>query len=860
MDLFGELTLSQRGLAHTFSMTTLWKRIQSSAIRPLTFVIVASMMGLLAGSVSAPVANAQNGGNSTYWVDTDDSGNGIAVDTAGNVWLIDAHTGGIEKFTPSGVHSHPGHCSGAGALVSVVADDSGNIYIGGGEEVITKYDSAGNMTCFAGGPGGTYQIAVDKTNLSSRGTVYVDRTWQGIIKKIAPNAGSATTFVTTPTGNIGSMVVDSNGYLYAGATNNGPGGNRIYKYSSAGTLIQSYDVWANSMAADSQGNVYISTLNEVDKISANGTLSILKSNVDSGYQAYVYGLAVDSHGNVYVGTTTSHLQKITPSGILTDMGPTGASPSTLAVSSTGIVYTADFISASISRFIPPVTITFDSNGGSGSQSSYVYTAGSGSFTIPTSSSFTRAGYLFGGWFTASTGGTQVTSSSTPPASDTTFYAHWNPHSISFTAPSAMNVGDSDQALTATSNAGGSYVVTLTSATPSVCSVISRAIHAIGAGSCTIVASQNGDSTLGAAAVVTRSIRITASGSGTPTLANVITFTAPTAMKMGAPNQALSATSSAGSSYSVSFVSATPSVCSVVNGAIHPLAAGLCTITASQNGDSSYVAAALVARSITISAGQQIITFTAPTTMTGTGGTQTLVASSSAGNSYPVSFSTSSSTCSISGTTLTSLSGGSCSITASQAGDTSVGAAASVVRTITIGGLSQTITFNALAAISIPSGTQSLVASSSSGLTVTFTTSSPACSVSGSTLTAVSAGSCVVTASQAGDSTYKEALVTSRSITVMQSQTALVVSNSNASSISKGATGITLDTTGGSGTGAVSFVVSGAGCNFVPSTKVMSVATSYKSGSSVSCTVTATKLSTGTYLSATSVSKVFTFAP
>jgi len=844
-------------------MTHLMKRLYSSITRPLNFALVASMLAFVAGPLYAQPAQAQNSGNASYWRDTQDSGVQMAVDTAGNIWVLHGHTGSVEKFTPNGVSTGVNHCGNGYSTVGIESDSSGNVYISSGDGDLTKYDSQGNMSCTTVPEGGGYSIAIDQSNLSSRGTVYVDKTWQGYIYKVAPDFGASNSrFITTPTGNIGSMVVDSNGNIYAAATNNGPGGNKIYKYSSAGSLLQSYPIWAtNKMVADRNGNVFFLTLNNsINKISSDGTMTVFKADVAPGYQAGLAALAIDANSNLFVTTSGARLSKITPDGTLTDLGATGADPEAVAVSSTGLVYVTGFVDASLSRFVPPVTISYNANGGSGTQTSMVYTSGSGSFTIPTTTTFTRPGFIFTGWFTAGTGGTQVTSSSTPPASDTTLYAHWNPHTITFSAPSNMRVGDGNQALTATSNAGGSYVVTFTSATPSVCSVISRAIHAIARGNCTVVASQNGDSNMSAAALVSRSITITSSDSGNPTLSNVITFTAPTAMTLGSGDQTLVATSSAGSSYTVSFVSATPSVCSVVLGAIHPLTAGTCTISATQNGDSSYVAAALVARSLTITAGQQTITFNQPSAMAGTGGTQTLVATSSAGNSYPVTFTTSSSTCSISGTTLTAVALGSCSITASQAGNTAMGPATSVVRTVTIGGLSQTITFNALAAISIPSGTQTLVASSSSGLTVTFTTASSACSVSGTTLTAISAGSCIVTASQAGNSTYKAALVATRSITVMQPQTTLAVSNSNSSSISKGATGITLDTSGGSGTGDLSFVVSGAGCNYAPITKVMTVSTSYKTGSAVSCTVTATKLSTGTYLSATSASKVFTFAP
>jgi hypothetical protein len=291
-----------------------------------------------------------------------------------------------------------------------------------------------------------------------------------------------------------------------------------------------------------------------------------------------------------------------------------------------------------------------------------------------------------------------------------------------------------------------------------------------------------------------------------------------------------------------------------------LALGTCSITASQAGDTTTAAARNVVRSITIAKLPQTITFTGPTGVTVSTTPQTLSATSSAGGSYPVSFATSSAACSISGTTLTVVSAGTCSITASQAGDTTTAAASNVVRSITIAKLPQTITFTAPTAVTVSTTPQSLSATSSAGgsYPVSFATSSAACTIDGTTLTVVSAGPCSITASQAGDTTTAAARNVVRSITIMQPQATLLVANSNDSNIAKGASGITLSVSGGSGTGAISYRVSGAGCSYSSSTKVLSVASSYKPGVTVSCSVTATQGSSGTYLAATSVAKAFNF--
>ena len=292
-----------------------------------------------------------------------------------------------------------------------------------------------------------------------------------------------------------------------------------------------------------------------------------------------------------------------------------------------------------------------------------------------------------------------------------------------------------------------------------------------------------------------------------------------------------------------------------------ISAGTCSITASQAGDTTYAAATNVVRSITITKLPQTITFTAPTGVTVSSTPQTLSATSSAGPSYPVSFATSSAACLISGTTLTVVSAGPCSITASQAGDGTYLAARSVVKSLTIAKSAQTITFTTPTAMTTTSNPQTLDATSSAGVSypVAFaSTTSSVCTIANSTVQVVAAGTCSITASQAGDGTYLAASSVSRSITITQPQSTLSISNSNATNIAKGTRGMTLATTGGSGSGAVSYNVTGAGCSYNPNSRVLSVATTYQPTVEVSCSVTATKAANGTFQVATSLRKIFVF--
>ncbi|UCU99163.1 fibronectin type III domain-containing protein [Acidovorax radicis] len=92
-----------------------------------------------------------------------------------------------------------------------------------------------------------------------------------------------------------------------------------------------------------------------------------------------------------------------------------------------------------------------------------------------------------------------------------------------------------------------------------------------------------------------------SNSVTPASPQTITFNNPGAQNFGT-TPTLSASSSAGIGYAVSFTTATAGVCTVTaGGALTFVTAGSCTINANQAGDSSYLAASQVSQTFTVNA-------------------------------------------------------------------------------------------------------------------------------------------------------------------------------------------------------------------------------------------------------------------
>lgn len=86
------------------------------------------------------------------------------------------------------------------------------------------------------------------------------------------------------------------------------------------------------------------------------------------------------------------------------------------------------------------TLTANANGGTiSSTSGWSGTGSKATKTVQYKSSYStlpslsRTGYTFGGWYTAASGGTQVTASTKMAAQDTTIYAHWTINTYTLTA-------------------------------------------------------------------------------------------------------------------------------------------------------------------------------------------------------------------------------------------------------------------------------------------------------------------------------------------------------------------------------------------------------------------------------------------
>lgn len=178
-------------------------------------------------------------------------------------------------------------------------------------------------------------------------------------------------------------------------------------------------------------------------------------------------------------------------------------------------------------------------------------------------------------------------------------------------------------------------------------------------------------------------------------------------------------------------------------------------------------------SLTVDAGppantkqNQTITFTStPPDPATIGGTYTVGATASSG--LAVSFaSTDTGVCTVSGDTVSFVGAGTCTVRASQAGDSTYNPA-SQTQSFEVAKQNQTITFTSRVPKNATVGrTYAVSATASSGLPVSFSsTTTGVCTVSGSTVSFVAAGTCTVQAMQAGNETYNAAPSQTQSITV-----------------------------------------------------------------------------------------------
>jgi len=315
---------------------------------------------------------------------------------------------------------------------------------------------------------------------------------------------------------------------------------------------------------------------------------------------------------------------------------------------------------------------------------------------------------------------------------------------------------------------------------------------------------------------------------------------PTGINVGG-NSTLSTSGGSGTG-AVTYNASGP--CTIVGNVLTGTSVGTCVVTATKAGDSTYVAT--TSNAVTVVVGlspQATLNLSASSTSIIINGTSTLSTTGGSG-SGAVTYNVLSGPCLLNSNVLTGTGQGDCQVQATKAADSTYSTTTSNTVTVHVDLDPQaTLLLNAN-----PTGidigqTSALSTSGGSGTgAVTYVVLSGPCTISGATLTGRGQGSCLVQASKAADRTYSSASSNTIMVHVdLDPQSALTLSASP-TIIDIGQTSV-LNTTNGSGTGAVTYgVLSG------PCTLNGNILMGKGQGS---CLVQATKAADATYASVTS---------
>lgn len=316
-------------------------------------------------------------------------------------------------------------------------------------------------------------------------------------------------------------------------------------------------------------------------------------------------------------------------------------------------------------------------------------------------------------------------------------------------------------------------------------------------------------------------------------------------------QTLSLTYSGGSGTGAITFALVSGSCTVSGTTLTPTAATSCVVKVTKALDTNYNVASSADTTVTIAKGNQAAL--SITSVSGAFGATLTLTTSGGTDNGSVSYVVDSGTCSLDTATTLTLGnvGDSCMVTATKASTSNYNAVSSSSTSIA------TVKANQ-AALVAPSGI-TLVYADSNGLDLTsvsftggsgsgsisFTTSTSGCAIASGILTSTNnaATTCVVASTKAGDASYNTGTAVNLTVTITKAtQASLVISTTTGSY----GIALTLNTTGGTDTGAVTYVKDSGTC-----TLAAGVLTLGNVGST--CMVTATKAATTNYNAISSAS-------
>jgi len=320
----------------------------------------------------------------------------VAVDGAGNLFIADTYNGRVRRVSPSGTITT---VAGNGGILGstgdggpatnaqlpfptgVVVDGVGNLFIVDSYRYVRRVSTNGIITTVAGngqegysgdgGPATSAQMDAWNVAVDGAGNLFIADSYNFRVRRVSTNG-----IITTVAG------TGQQGY-------SGDGGPATSAQVS----------FAEGLAVDGAGNLFIAGNNRVRRVSPNGIITTVAGGGSLGgslgdggpaisaFLADPRGVAVDGNGNLFIAAGSSALvRRVSPSGVITtvagngqepgysgDGGPATSAPlalagalSTVAVDGAGNLYIADNGNNRVRRVSPSgIITTVAGNGQSG---------------------------------------------------------------------------------------------------------------------------------------------------------------------------------------------------------------------------------------------------------------------------------------------------------------------------------------------------------------------------------------------------------------------------------------------------------------------------------------------------------------
>jgi hypothetical protein len=332
--------------------------------------------------------------------------------------------------------------------------------------------------------------------------------------------------------------------------------------------------------------------------------------------------------------------------------------------------------------------------------------------------------------------------------------HRKPQTIKFesTPPNPSVVGGSYNVSAGGGGSGNPVTLTIDPASGTACSISSATVSLTAGGTCTIDANQAGNESFEPAPQAQQTFTVHRKPQ------SVEPTSQPTAPAVGGTYMP---TAQATSGLEVTFSTSTPSTCTVSGSTVTFVAPGSCTVNENQAGNEQWEPGQF-SQTFPVAKGSQQVVFTsaAPEGAAVGGSYVPTATGGKSGNSVVLTVDLSSkAVCRFSGSTVSFIGSGTCTIDGNQAGSENYEAAKTETQSFAVHQLPQTVAFTSTPPNPAQVGGTYAVSATSSvpGFVVTFSVpTTSVCTISGSTVTFIAAGICTIDAEQPGNGEYAPA--------------------------------------------------------------------------------------------------------